>query len=50
MPEGLTEVFEKARQSDPAARAVLERVGRALGQAISNLIHLLNPENRHPGW
>jgi predicted NBD/HSP70 family sugar kinase len=40
----VTDVFERARQNDPAARAVVERAGKALGRAISNLIHLLNPE------
>ncbi|HLV01051.1 MAG TPA: ROK family protein, partial [Acidobacteriota bacterium] len=40
----VTEVFERARQGNPAAQAVLERAGKALGLAISNLIHLFNPE------
>ena len=37
-------MFEKARQQDPIARAVLERAGRMLGLALSHAIALLNPE------
>ena len=40
----VTDVFEKARQQDPAACAVLERAGRALGLALSYAISILNPE------
>lgn len=40
----VTDVFERARQGNPAARSVLERAGRALGLALSHAISLLNPE------
>jgi predicted NBD/HSP70 family sugar kinase len=40
----VTDVFEKARQQDPVARAVLERAGSLLGLALSHAIALLNPE------
>jgi predicted NBD/HSP70 family sugar kinase len=40
----ITDVFERARQGNAAARAVLERVGRAIGLALSHAICLLNPE------
>lgn len=40
----VTDVFERARQGNKAARAVLERAGRALGLALSHAISLLNPE------
>jgi predicted NBD/HSP70 family sugar kinase len=40
----ITEVFEKARQGNLAARTVIERAGRALGLALSHAISLLNPE------
>lgn len=40
----LGDVLALARQQDPAARAVIERAGRALGTALSNAISLLNPE------
>ena len=45
-PHGIrvTDVFEKARRGNPAARAVLDRVGRALGLALSHAVCLLNPE------
>jgi predicted NBD/HSP70 family sugar kinase len=45
-PAGLrvTDIFEKARQQDPIARAVLERAGRMLGLALSHAIGVLNPE------
>jgi predicted NBD/HSP70 family sugar kinase len=39
----ITDVFERARQGNAAARAVLDRVGRALGLALSHAICLLNP-------
>jgi predicted NBD/HSP70 family sugar kinase len=40
----VTDVFERARQGNAAARVVLERAGRALGLALSHVISLLNPE------
>lgn len=40
----VTDVFEKARQRELAACEVVQNVGRVLGSAISNLIHLFNPE------
>jgi len=40
----IAEVFERARQGDSNARVVLERVGRALGLALSHAATLLNPE------
>jgi predicted NBD/HSP70 family sugar kinase len=43
-PVRVTDVFEKARHGNAAARAVLERAGRALGLALSHAISLLNPE------
>lgn len=45
-PQGhpVTEVFAGARESDPAARAVVDRVGRALGVGLSHLVNLLNPQ------
>ena len=45
-PRGIrvTDVFEKARQGNTAARTVLDRAGRALGLALSHAVGLLNPE------
>ena len=43
-PWRVTDVFERARQGEPAACEVIAYVGRVLGSAISNLIHLFNPE------
>jgi len=40
----VTDVFERARQGNYYAIAVLERVGAALGLALSHAISLLNPE------
>jgi predicted NBD/HSP70 family sugar kinase len=40
----VTEVFERARQGDTAARAVIERVGRVLGRTLAFATNLLNPE------
>ena len=40
----IADVFERARRQDRVACAVLERVGRALGLALSHAITLLNPE------
>jgi len=40
----VTDVYERARQGNVAARAVLERAGRALGLSLSHAISLLNPE------
>ncbi len=40
----VTEVFDRARQSDPVAEAVLERAANYLGLAISYLVNFLNPE------
>jgi predicted NBD/HSP70 family sugar kinase len=40
----VVDVFERARQGDAAAAAVLQRAGRALGLALSHAIALLNPE------
>lgn len=40
----VTEVFAGARESDPAARAVVDRVGRALGVGLSHVVNLLNPQ------
>jgi predicted NBD/HSP70 family sugar kinase len=40
----ISEILERARQRDPKARGVLERVGRALGLALSHAVTLLNPE------
>lgn len=37
-------VVKAARQGDPAARAVLEQVGSALGRGVASLVSLLNPE------
>ena len=38
------DVSEAARRGDRVAREVWERVGRALGQGIVNLVYLLNPD------
>ncbi|MBI1355489.1 MAG: ROK family protein [Acidobacteria bacterium] len=38
------DVFKKARNGDPAAGAVVERAGRAIGFALSHAVSLLNPE------
>lgn len=45
-PQGhpVTEVFAGAREGDPAATAVVERAGRALGFGLSHLVNLLNPQ------
>jgi predicted NBD/HSP70 family sugar kinase len=40
----VTDVFEKARQGDPVALEVMDRVGRALGRGLSWTASLLNPE------
>ncbi|MCL5742443.1 MAG: ROK family protein, partial [Acidobacteria bacterium] len=40
----ITDVFEKVRQKDPGAVAVIDRACRALGLAVSHAINLLNPE------
>jgi glucokinase len=40
----VTEVFDRARQGDAAARAVIERVGRVLGRTLAFAANLLNPE------
>ena len=40
----VTDVFERARRGDPAAKAVLERAGKALGQALAYAIQFLDPE------
>jgi predicted NBD/HSP70 family sugar kinase len=40
----VTDVFERARRGDPAAKAVLDRAGKALGRALSYAIQFLNPE------
>lgn len=40
----VSDVFEKARQGDSTALAVIERAGTALGLALSHLVSLLNPE------
>ncbi|MBK9168497.1 MAG: ROK family protein [Bryobacterales bacterium] len=41
---GVKEVFERARQGDLAAMAVIERAGDAIGLALSHAVNLLNPE------
>jgi len=40
----ITDVFEKARQGDPAASHVVERAAKAIGLALSYAINLLNPQ------
>jgi predicted NBD/HSP70 family sugar kinase len=40
----ITDVFEKARQGDPAASRIVERAGKAIGLALSHAINLLNPQ------
>ena len=42
--ERVIEIFERARQGDEAALAVVTRAGYYLGLAIANLIQLFNPE------
>ena len=37
-------VAEAAHEGDPAAQAILERAGRALGAAMGSFINLFNPE------
>lgn len=46
-PEALTveAIFEAARQGDDTALACLRKAGRYLGIALSNLVHLLNPDS-----
>lgn len=39
----ITDIFEKARQKDAIALAVVERAARAIGMALSHAISLLNP-------
>ncbi len=39
----VTEVFARARANDPAAHAVVTRVGRCLGLGLSHVVNLLNP-------
>lgn len=38
------EILQRAKKNDPKLDATLSRMGEDLGQAISSLIHLLNPE------
>lgn len=40
----VTDVFDRARQREPAAVAVVDRVSRYLGLALSYLVNLMNPE------
>ncbi|MBK9168495.1 MAG: ROK family protein [Bryobacterales bacterium] len=40
----VSDVFQRARQGDAAAQAVVERAGNALGLALSHAVNLLNPE------
>lgn len=40
----ITDVFDKARQGDPAASRIVDRAGRAIGLALSHAINLLNPQ------
>jgi predicted NBD/HSP70 family sugar kinase len=40
----VVEVFERARQKDPVALAVLNRAAEALGSALASLTNLMNPE------
>ncbi len=40
----VTDVFERARRGDEAAKAVLDRAGKALGRALSYAIQFLDPE------
>ncbi len=42
--EQVVQVFERARDGDKAALEVIERAGRLLGLALSNLANLVNPE------
>jgi len=44
MAAEVTEVFSRARQADPAAVEVIDRVGRAFGLALSHAVSILNPE------
>lgn len=39
----VSEVFGRARENDPAARAIVERVGHYLGFGLSHIVNLLNP-------
>jgi glucokinase len=39
----ITDIFEKARQKDAIALAVVERAAKAIGMALSHAISLLNP-------
>lgn len=42
--EQVIEVFERARQEEAAAVAVVDRAARYLGLGLANLANLLNPE------
>lgn len=43
-PDAVAAVLTDARNGDPAARAGVDRVARALGQVLANLVNLLNPQ------
>lgn len=42
--ERVIEVFERAREGEPAAVEVIERAARFLGLGLANLVNVLNPE------
>jgi len=45
-PAGLTAqaIFDAARQGDPLAREITDRIGQLLGVGIANIVSLLNPD------
>jgi predicted NBD/HSP70 family sugar kinase len=43
-PVAVAAVLADARAGDPAARAGVDQVARALGQVLANLVNLLNPQ------
>ena len=44
LPDALKSLYEKAASSDPHIRTIFKRAGRYLAVALSNIIHLLDPE------
>ena len=44
LPEALKKLYEKAADGTPVIRTIFQRAGRYLAVALSNIIHLFDPE------
>ena len=44
LPEALKKMYEKAADGTPVIRTIFQRAGRYLAVALSNIIHLFDPE------